>query len=249
MTTWIPQPGSRQVEVVSFDYWNTLVHESFSGALVAARLPAIQRNLAAAEFSVSIEELTAAHAVAQAEFEIVSSQGSIYETSHAATRMSAELNLPADAVELIQHGFDVGSADADVSIAPEVPESLERLRSAGLRMAIVCDVGLTPSNVLMEWLDRNGLANYFSVAAFSDRIGQYKPGPAMFEHVIHELDVDDPGVVVHIGDRRRTDVVGARMSGLRSARYSGVFDDQADLPDADLVVSSMSAFVDAVLGV
>jgi FMN phosphatase YigB (HAD superfamily) len=247
MTASKAQPASRKVEVVSFDYWNTLVHESFPGALVAARLPAIRHELAAAELSVSIDVLAAAHAVAQAEFEIVSSQGTIYDTTHAATRMSAELGLPADAVELIQYGFDVGSADADVSIVPEVPESLERLRSAGLRMAIVCDVGLTPSDVLMGWLDRRGLASYFSAAAFSDRIGEYKPGPAMFEHVMHELNVDDPKCVIHIGDRRRTDVAGARMSGLRSARYSGVFDDRADLPEADLVVSSMSAFVDAVL--
>jgi FMN phosphatase YigB (HAD superfamily) len=75
-------------------------------------------------------------------------------------------------------------------------------------------------------------------------VGHYKPGREPFEHVLAALGVDDPTTAVHTGDNRRTDVAGARGMGMTSVRYTGVFDDQTEYPEADLVVSSHIEMLD-----
>lgn len=232
------------VDLVCFDYWNTLIHESRPGALVDARVPAIRGFLAEGGHIFSMDELRSLHAIIQAEFEYFSANGVIYETLHAARKMAELLELPDGSEHLIDKGFTLGSAGADVLVVDGVPAALEVLRAFGVATAIVCDVGLTPSSVLVEWLETQGLASYFDAMAFSDQIGEYKPGRRMFDWVMSEIGCRTPKRVVHVGDRRRTDVAGARSCGFRSVRFMGVFDDQAELAEAEAVIEHMPDLLD-----
>ncbi len=47
------------------------------------------------------------------------------------------------------------------------------------------------------------------------------------------------GAVWHVGDLRRTDVAGARASGLVPIRYRGQNDDRSDAPEADRVIDEL----------
>jgi putative hydrolase of the HAD superfamily len=226
-------------DVVCFDYWNTLVHEARPGALVDARLPAMQGELSQLGMKVGLDDLRQAHSVAQAEFETASGSGIIYETIHASISIARTLGLPDDAIDALVTGFAVGGASSDVRVVEGAADLLMSLHETGIRLAIVCDVGLTPSSVLLNWLHRWELRQLFEVAAFSDRFGAYKPDPLMFNHVLRALGCVLPNRAVHVGDRRRTDVQGARSCGITTVRFAGVFDDGSSLPDADYVVSTM----------
>ena len=60
-------------------------------------------------------------------------------------------------------------------LAPNVGDSLRALAGAGVRIGIICDVGLTPSATLRRYLDHHGLLGYFDHWSFSDEVGWYKP--------------------------------------------------------------------------
>jgi FMN phosphatase YigB (HAD superfamily) len=226
-------------DVVTFDYWNTLVREARPGALVDARLPSMRDELAALGVEVSANDLRRAHGVAQREFEAASGSGILYETIEASTAMASALGLPNVAIAALNVGFVVGSASSEVCLVDGARELVMSLHDADVRLAIVCDVGLTPSSVLVDWMRQWHLLEFFDAVAFSDRLGAYKPDTLMFDHVMTALDCPSRDRAVHIGDRRRTDVQGARAAGLASVRFNGVFDDESDLPEADYVVPTM----------
>jgi putative hydrolase of the HAD superfamily len=120
-----------------------------------------------------------------------------------------------------------------------------------VRLGIICDVGLTPSVLLREFLASHGVLQHFSHWSFSDEVGCYKPSPEIFRHAAEGLGVADvpPSQIAHVGDLKRTDVAGAQGVGWTSVRYSGSFDDVAsEGPEAHHVVAS-HADLPAVLGV
>jgi putative hydrolase of the HAD superfamily len=92
--------------------------------------------------------------------------------------------------------------------------------------------------VLRDRLDREGLLAPFEALGFSDETGWYKPAPEAFLPVLGALGVNDPARAAHVGDRRNTDVAGARALGMRSVRYTGFRDDVGDGPEADVVIAS-----------
>jgi FMN phosphatase YigB (HAD superfamily) len=101
----------------------------------------------------------------------------------------------------------------------------------------VCDVGLTPSTVLRDYLEGHGILGLFDHWSFSDEVGVYKPDAAIFEHALGGLGGIDPTRAAHIGDLRRTDIAGAKAMGMLSLRYRGVTDDDPDHgPEGDIVI-------------
>jgi FMN phosphatase YigB (HAD superfamily) len=128
---------------------------------------------------------------------------------------------------------------ADLLLLDGVADTLAALSERGIRLGIICDVGFTPSPVLLRHLERHGLLTYFDHWSFSDEVGVYKPDPRIFEHALAGLGAPDPGRCAHVGDRRRTDVAGAQALGMRAVRITSVFEDHPDQgPDGDIVISS-----------
>ncbi len=66
--------------------------------------------------------------------------------------------------------------------------------------------------VLLQNLD---LASYFEAIIYSADVGSAKPFAAIFQRALEELSLPAEEVV-HIGDRLREDVEGARGAGLQS---------------------------------
>jgi putative hydrolase of the HAD superfamily len=139
-------------------------------------------------------------------------------------------------------------------LAPNVAETLARLSAAGLRLGIICDVGMSPSVVLRGFLDHHGVLGYFDHWSFSDEVGVYKPDRRIFEHALAGLGGVDPARAVHVGDLLRTDVAGAQDMGMVAVRYRAVHDDPGDVGDtgglleADHVLDD-HADLPAILGI
>ena len=111
------------------------------------------------------------------------------------------------------------------------------MRAAGVRIGIICDVGMTPSTTLRAHLERSGVLDLFDEWSFSDEVGVYKPDRRIFERALAALGGVPAERAAHVGDIRRTDVAGALGMGMTAVRYTGIEDDTtADHPEADHVI-------------
>lgn len=222
---------------VTFDYWNTLCRADVV-ATSQRRRDAWVELLSAREPSV---DASVVHAVLD----------HVTERHHAGWNTNAQYTAQhavADAIALLGEVVGIDAHDdlwdawlgasrrADIELTPGLAPVLAALDDAGVRIGIVCDVGLTPSIVLLEFLEARGVLAHFDHWSFSDEVGVYKPSPEIFRHALDGLGVDDPAQALHIGDLRRTDIAGARAFGMTAVRYRGVFDDPVDSAATGAVV-------------
>jgi phosphoglycolate phosphatase len=129
---------------------------------------------------------------------------------------------------------------------PGVPEALERLRSAGVRMGICTNKPERPTRELLSDL---GLAPYFQVVFGGDTVqGVKKPDPQLIHAVFNALGAR-AGETVMVGDAVN-DVAAARAAGipviLRAGGYTRV--PAKDL-DADRVITDFHELPEAIRGV
>jgi len=236
---------STRIEVVTFDFWNTLMWEG-PDALVTSRLKALVGVAEEEGWGVTPEQLHTAHEAAFARYQASWLANRQFCVPDAVDCMIEELRLPRDPVRraLLIDAFDHAGEEAELHLTEGVGTCLERLASSGVKLSIVCDIGLTPSPVLRRRLAGLGLLDLFGSWAFSDEVGCYKPEPRIFEHALAGLGHTDPATAAHVGDRRRTDVAGAAAMGMLSVRYTGVYDDRTDGPEAVIVTDRLDALPD-----
>ena len=227
-------PG--RVDAVTFDFWNTLVAEGVAGTQRGRRWHDVLRVRG---LDVTDEQLAAAMEAGWKWFDRRWRAGTVVSTREAVDAAVAHLpvDVPSDVVDELADVVVTGSDPARMVVAPGIGDSLERLSSAGVRIGIICDVGMTPSTTLRSYLEHHGLLRFFDHWSFSDEVGAYKPARVMFDHAAAGLGAPAPGRTAHVGDLLRTDVAGARAAGWISVRYRGLADDVgADAPEADLVI-------------
>jgi putative hydrolase of the HAD superfamily len=226
-----------KLDGVTFDYWNTLMHED--GTMVALRREAWAARLGSAGIAVAEHELDVAFEGAWRRFTQAWEANRQYRIDDAARDLLADLgleHLDADLHGQLVADLDVIAERAELVPAAGIEGCLRTLRDAGLRIGIVCDVGMTPSTSLRRQLERHGLLELFDHWSFSDEVGWYKPAPQIFEHALAGLGLADPTRAAHVGDLLRTDVAGAKAMGMVAVRYRGLSDDTGDADvDPDLV--------------
>jgi FMN phosphatase YigB (HAD superfamily) len=230
------------VQAVTFDYWNTLMWEE-PGSLREKRLDFWTEALEGLGASVDPARLERAHDAAHQEYVDSWTAGRQFRVEDAVDHMLELLDgeLGTEAKQALVEGFSEGGRRAAVHASDGVAECLEVLKGAGVRLGIICDIGLTPSPVVCRLLERDGLLEYFDGMSFSDEVGHYKPARAIFEHALTELGGVPPERAAHVGDRRRTDVSGAIAMGMTAVRYNGVYEDEAlRAPEADIVLANLA---------
>ena len=233
---------------VTFDFWNTLMWEA-PHALVGSRLRAVAGILDEAGLSTPLDVLEAAHETAFHDYQVAWLSNRQYVAADAVASIVESLGLSnTTVVSALAEAFDVGSRAADVRPCPGMNDCVRRLAREGFALGIICDIGLTPSGVVREFLGDQGVLDVFTSFSFSDEVGWYKPDKRIFEHAMAGLGVTDPSKVVHIGDRTRTDVAGARAMGMTAVRYAGIFADGEAEPAAHHVVRDLAAFAELVIG-
>jgi putative hydrolase of the HAD superfamily len=244
----------RAYDAVTFDFWNTLVAED-DGALRDRRIERVGGVLDAAGVPLSRPELEALFERSWQDFVAAWHAGRQYTAEHAVEHVLEQTGAqlaPAVRDELVEAILHAGRG-AGTRLTPNVAATLDRLREAGVRIGIICDVGLTPSPVLRDYLDGHGVLDRFDHWSFSDEVGVYKPDARIFAHACAGLGDPAPERTAHVGDLRRTDVAGARAAGWTAVRYTGVADDagfaagDAAFPEADHVIADHAA-LPGVLG-
>jgi len=110
------------------------------------------------------------------------------------------------------------------------------LAARGLRLGVVSNTGRTPGVVLRRVLERHGLLRYFTTLSYSDELGVRKPAPAIFDRTLAALGVTSDRAT-HVGDNPVDDVQGARRCGIRAVHYAA--NGARPAPDADLIVEEL----------
>ena len=230
------------IEAVTFDFWNTLVAEE-RGHLRGRRLEAWAGILEDGGFACERQQLEMVLDSSWERYVKAWTANEQYQAVQAAEDALGELGLelPDDVRAELTDAFGRAGEDAELHLTDGVEDCLTRLKDAGVRLGIICDVGFTPSTVLREHLIRRGVLPLFDHWSFSDDVGAYKPSPVIFEHALEGLGGVLPQRAAHVGDLRRTDVAGALAMGMTAVRYTGVFDDDSQPePEATHVVASHS---------
>lgn len=126
---------------------------------------------------------------------------------------------------------------------PDAMRSLEALRDAGYRIAIVAN------QPIVRTAELRALGIGADVMAMSDELGVWKPDPAFFQIALGLMEDPDPSNVIYVGDRIDNDVLPAAAAGMRAVWLRrgpwGVIDRTAP-PQATLVVDSLDELVERV---
>ncbi len=232
------------IKAVTFDLWDTMVHDDSDEPTRAARGLRSKRDerrhlLWEAVNSVEpidLEKVVLAYDVADSGFNLVWKENHINWTLEQRLRViltGLGRGLPA---ALFQRVHDQ-TAVMEVDIPPEpidgIGEALAAL-SKDFKLAVVSDSIVTPGTGLRGILEKHGLLRYFSAFAFSDEVGHSKPHRSMFDTACGQLGVD-VSEIVHIGDRDQNDVKGPHALGAKAVLFTGSRPDEKDGTTADAI--------------
>lgn len=225
-----PLPG---VRAVTYDLWLTLLEDRDPGQTARVRAEAV-----AGVIGGPVEAADRLLSAAQRELRSAHEQGQGRSVPELATLLLRECGHETAAVDAVVEAMDSATSAASVRLLPGARGVIERLGAAGLPLGLVCDTGLTSGARLRVVLDDLGLLDAFAVTVFSDECGTPKPSGRPFALVLEGTGVE-AAQAVHVGDKRRRDVAGARAAGMTAVRYRGCRDDpDTDAPDADHVVDA-----------
>jgi 2-haloacid dehalogenase len=142
-----------------------------------------------------------------------------------------------------RRGKTIKEADREAVIAgvlslpphPEAAGALERLRTAGFRLATLTN---SAPNALAAQLANAGLAGFFERALSVDAVRKFKPDPAVYHMAATELGV--PTDQLRLIAAHNWDTTGAIRAGCRAAFVArpgmvlGPLDEQPDIIGRDL---------------
>ncbi|HYJ61898.1 MAG TPA: HAD family hydrolase [Actinomycetota bacterium] len=243
------------LRAVTFDYWQTLVAER-PGGMRDVRLRLWAEELARVGQPRTAEDLDDAFVANWTMFDErwlanTGQWGAVETVDFVGERLA--LSFEDGLRERLIDTFRIVAERADLVTAPNLEPCLRALRDAGLRLGIVCDVGLTAGVVLRERLEAFGLLSYFDAWSFSDETGWFKPAAESFWPALSGLGVE-PGDAAHVGDNDRTDIAGALDLGMVAVHYLGLrhaadwLDEPVPSPRADHVLYD-HADLPAALGI
>src|SRR5688572_28057747 len=143
--------GRVPIEAVTFDFWNTLMYEE-AGLLRGRRLAAWLGILEDAGFAFERQQLEAAFDRGWDGYVAAWKSNRQYHAAEAAESIIEALGFeppPAVRAELLTTFREAGN-EAEIKPTPNIGTCLATLDDAGVRIGIVCDVGMTPAPALRE---------------------------------------------------------------------------------------------------
>jgi putative hydrolase of the HAD superfamily len=97
-----------------------------------------------------------------------------------------------------------------IHLFPDALETLDRLRAAGLRLALVTN-GVSETHA--EKIVALGIRDHFDAVLMPDEVGFAKPDARVFHLACERIGVA-PNEAAHVGDNWMSDVAGAKGAGL-----------------------------------
>ena len=163
-----------------------------------------------------------------------------------AERVAEHLGLPPPSRFAVAELYDRFAQADSWELYPDTLPGLDRLRRAGLSLAVVSNW----DERLVAVLEGLGLRGRLDAVAYSAEVGYEKPDPRIFEAALARLDVR-ADEAAHVGDRPRDDVEGALALGMtavlldRRGRYTAAGAEE-EAQAADAVIASLDELPDGL---
>ncbi len=209
MTTSLVKPT---IKAVTFDLWETLLFEKDGSS--SRRSAARCRDVAEAfnRFGVRVSTGQVEAALKRVIASLLEVWDRNEDVSHVEqlellvwSVSNGSLALKNEWVEELSSAYVSPFFEVPPYLNPDAESVLEELTGAGKRIGLICNTGLTPSFALREFLESEGILEYFDLLVFSDEIGSRKPDRRIFHFLARKLKVD-PRSIAHVGDNLRIDV-------------------------------------------
>ena len=239
-----------KVETITVDLWGTLLFDgpASDNRYKKRRMADFQTLLSAAGLSSASSKLDRAYEASGAYLgRIWSTHRDVPVADHVRAILAAvDPGLPRRVSPALLTALVDAYARPILLLPPAVDDgalaTLETLKGAGYKLALVSNIMRTPGATLRELLGRFRLLGYFEQTTFSDEVGIRKPAPEIFALTLSAIG-GDAATAVHVGDDPVLDVQGAQAAGMRviqvtsSSRWDSVRPDRtisrlADLPAA-----------------
>lgn len=150
-----------------------------------------------------------------------------------------------------RHGIELSDDDRSQIVGsmltlpphPEVPESLERLRDAGLRLAALTN---SSAAAVEAQLTNAGLMDYFEQALSVDAVRRFKPAAEVYQMAAEKLNIDISNMrMVAAHDWDVTGAIRAGASGAFVARPGMVLGPLSEKPD--IIGKDLSEVADKII--
>ncbi|MCI4324098.1 MAG: HAD-IA family hydrolase [Thermoplasmata archaeon] len=127
--------------------------------------------------------------------------------------LEGALGAPPDPVRFAAFLARLNSRPRAEPLFSDVRNCLDRLRAAGLRLAVISNSRSEPH--IRGMLEREGILGFFEFTLSSGTEGVAKPDPEIFHHALRRLELL-PIELCYVGDLRNVDVRAARSAGWRA---------------------------------
>ena len=215
------------IRVVSFDIWNTLMDLNKFYKVLSVKLSSFVKR----DYEEIYRNILATYGEALRKRLLGDFRRIIIDS---ANFFSEKLGVDPETLfrALVS---SLGDEEVRYLVYDDVPDTLERLRRRGLKIACIGNVMFWPGMVTRYLMHINGILDYFNATIFSDEVGLMKPGKEIFDYLSRRLNVD-LSEVVHVGDSLEYDLAGSALSGVASVLI------KRDL-NTDIVRLSRTAYV------
>lgn len=235
------------ISAVTFDFWNTLYELPVKGSASRERALKFLKIFKETGTSVTPEELRsvfeqcwtyADHCQRAEEYDITPSGHVDYILEHLKIQASPAL------WQQVYDAYIRALEDSPPVVREGVRETLPVLASS-CKLAVICNTGGTPGVILRQFMQKDGILDYFNFLVFSDEVGWAKPNIHIFQHALANIHTH-PEQAAHIGDDPVTDVTGAKRAGMKAiwlAPHAAL-----PLPECDYHVRNVSELLTIIKG-
>ena len=200
------------IKAVTYDLWNTLVHNRNYGEF---RVPSLKRILRDQGycFKDSVVEDAYLGGFRHSGRVIKSENHRHVETHEIVGEVLRLLGVEDDVMvdELASMYEDSFMCDPP-QLKDGVFEALEYTKR--FKVGLVSVTGVSPGRLVRGVMKDYGLLDYFESLSFSDEVKYVKPNVKLYLHAAKALGVA-PEETVHIGDSMKGDIVGAIDAGMK----------------------------------
>jgi putative hydrolase of the HAD superfamily len=243
-------PANGRIKAVTFDFWETLVHDSAENMREQRmlRIRALHRVLGRAGRVLNLSDVVAAYD--RSEGLLVERFWSrdrdpaialqVHLVLETAAPGAAEAMSPALFEEALA-GYIEPVLQLPPDLEPRAAEAVRELASRGVALGIVSNTGRTPGVILRRVLERHDLLRHFTAISYSDEVGYRKPDAEIFRRTLAELGID-ASEAAHVGDNPVADVQGAQRVGMRGVHYAAA--GRPGASHADVIITDLGDLVE-----
>lgn len=211
----LPVIRDENIQHVSFDFWNTIVHPN---PLFKERRAELIGNLFNEQFSKYVIDLA---------FSKVGSEYNKYQQAGNAAYPPLELlklvinkinpNSNINLIELYNQ-ISITFLEYPPFIEPSFYDIIGFINKRSITASITSNTAFISGSVISKYLVNCNLMSHFSFVIFSDEFGFGKPGLKIFDHLTKKAmeckSIFDKTNILHVGDNLESDYNGAIHSGL-----------------------------------